>query len=57
MRPDIGGTIDMLGVEYVEDVDVAELESEEYDPRHIVSILIHGDLGWQWGIKHTSKQK
>ena len=30
MRPDISGTIDMLGVEYVEDVDVAELESEEH---------------------------
>ena len=37
MRTDIGGTVDMLGVEYVEYVDVAELESEEYDPRHMLA--------------------
>ena len=34
MRTDISGTIDVLGVEHVENVDVAELKSEEQYPKY-----------------------
>ena len=33
MRTDIGSTVDVLGVENQEDIDVAKLESEEENPR------------------------
>lgn len=32
MRTDISGAIDMLGIEHVENVDIAELKSEEQYP-------------------------
>ncbi len=34
MRTDISGAIDMLGIEYVENVDIAKLKSEEQYPKH-----------------------
>ena len=36
MRPDISGAIDLLGIEYVENVDIAELKSEEQYPKHML---------------------
>ena len=32
MRTDVGGTVDMLSVEYVKYVDVAELKCEQKNP-------------------------
>ena len=34
MRTDISSAIDMLGIENVENVDIAELKSEEQHPKH-----------------------
>lgn len=34
MRTDISGAVDLLGIEHVENVDIAELKSEEQYPQH-----------------------
>ena len=34
MRTDISGAVDLLGIEHVENVDIAELKSEEQYPKY-----------------------
>ena len=34
MRTDISGPVDLLGIEHVKNVDIAELNSEEQYPKH-----------------------